>query len=68
MYYDRDGQSKEFLTLVSELISDIVFFELASMISDKAAGRGIPEVYTVLKNRYAHIIHRSMRGQEAPTA
>jgi hypothetical protein len=64
MYYDCDKQSKEFLTLVAELVSDIVFFELACVVSNEMGGRDITDVYAILKNRYAHLIHRSMRGQD----
>ncbi|HMK83860.1 MAG TPA: hypothetical protein VK503_09090 [Candidatus Bathyarchaeia archaeon] len=58
MYYAQD-EYDGFLTLIAELISDTVFFELANHCStgDQEQRR----LYNIFKNKYAHLIHKSMR-------
>jgi hypothetical protein len=62
MYYNGSQDNREFLTLMAELISDIVFFELATVMSGNGGSERIPEVYKSLKNKYAHLVHKSMRS------
>jgi hypothetical protein len=61
MYYDQPQENGEFLTLIAELISDIVCFELASLISSNGKPDLMPEIFTSLKNKYSHLIHRTMQ-------
>lgn len=61
MYYAESQESKEFLTLISELISDTVFLELAETVSSKDGSERVSETYSSLKNKYAHLIHKSMQ-------
>ena len=61
MYYAENQESKEFLTLVAELISDTVFLELAKNISNKDGSDRVSETYSSLKNKYSHLIHKSMQ-------
>ena len=71
MYYEEASggkESQEFLTLISELVGDIVFFELASIISGTDSPDRMSDTYKSLKNKYSHLIHRSMRGQIASSA
>jgi hypothetical protein len=59
MYYTHD-EYDGFLTLIAELISDIVFYELANHCSNGDQERQ-QHLYNVFKNRYAHLIHKSVR-------
>jgi len=63
MYYADNQESKEFLTLMAELISDTVFLELAKTISSKDGSDSVSETFTSLKNKYAHFIHKSMQSE-----
>lgn len=67
MYFHDTQERKELLTLVAELVGDIVFFELAAVISEKMGSDDIPQVFNSLKNRYAHLIHRSIQCETIPT-
>jgi hypothetical protein len=62
MYYAENQDSKEFLTLIAELISDTVFLELARTLSSKTGSDNVSETYSALKNKYAHFIHKSMQS------
>ncbi|HXZ98440.1 MAG TPA: hypothetical protein VED24_03645 [Candidatus Acidoferrum sp.] len=61
MYFCNPHEKKELLTLVAELVSDIVFFELATIVSDNAGSDDVAQVFNSLKNRYAHLIHKSIQ-------
>ena len=61
MYYDQPQENGEFLTLIAELISDIVCFELASLMSSNDKPDLMPEIFTSLKNKYSHLVHRTMQ-------
>jgi hypothetical protein len=61
MYYDQPQENGEFLTLIAELISDSVCFELASLMSSNGKSDLMPEIFTSLKNKYSHLVHRTMR-------
>lgn len=63
MYYGQSLESKEFLTLIAELVSDIVCFELATTISGNGKSELMPEIFNSLKNKYAHVIHKIMRAE-----
>jgi len=65
MYYERDQENGEFLTLVAELISDAVFLELADLMSQNQGIASMSATYSDLKNRYAHLIHRCMQSDLA---
>jgi len=62
MYYAQSPENRDFLTLIAELISDIVCFELAATISGNGKSDLLPEIFNSLKNKYAHIIHRTMQA------
>jgi len=61
MYYDQPQENGEFLTLIAELVSDIVCFELASLMSSNGKADLMPEIFTSLKNKYSHLVHRTMQ-------
>jgi len=61
MYYAESQESREFLALIAELISDTVFLELAETVSSKAGSERVSETYSILKNKYSHLIHKSMQ-------
>jgi hypothetical protein len=61
MYFRNPNEKKELLTLIAELVSDIVFFELATTLSNNAGSDQVAEIFSSLKNRYAHLIHRSIQ-------
>ena len=63
MYFQDPEENKELLTLVAELVSDIVFFELAVMVCDNTGSDQISQTFNSLKNRYAHFIHRSIQSE-----
>jgi hypothetical protein len=58
IYYGR-SEDKGFLTLIAELICDIVFFELANICSDGQSER-MYRLYNTFKNKYSHVIHKSV--------
>jgi len=60
MYYAENQESKEFLTLIAELISDAVFLELAKTITTRDGSEALSETYSSLKSRYSHLIHKTM--------
>jgi hypothetical protein len=61
LYYGNNQESPEFLALVSELISDAVFLELAEMMTKNYGVDAVLGTYSELKNRYAHVIHKCMQ-------
>jgi len=61
MYYEENQESREFLTLLSELISDAVFLELAETISKNFGPNAVSGTYSDLKNKYSHLIHKCMQ-------
>lgn len=63
MYFHDPQENKELLTLIAELVSDIVFFELATMASENAGSDQIAQIFNSLKNRYAHLIHKSIQSE-----
>ena len=65
MYYAENQENKEFLALVAELIGDAVFLELAETLSKTCGNEVVSGTYNDLKNRYAHLIHRCMQGENA---
>ena len=65
MYFHDPEENKELLTLVAELVSDIVFFELAVMVCDNTGSDQISQTFNSLKNRYAHFIHRTIQSEVA---
>ena len=65
MYYEENQESREFLTLLSELISDAVFLELAETISRNYGPNAVSGTYSDLKNRYSHLIHKCMQDDNA---
>jgi hypothetical protein len=67
MYFRDPQENKELLTLIAELVSDIVFFELAAMVSENTASEEIACVFNSLKNRYAHLIHKSIQNEAIPS-
>ena len=68
MYFRNPEENKELLTLIAELVGDIVFFELASMACDNTGSDQITETFNSLKNRYAHLIHKSIQSELALSA
>jgi hypothetical protein len=68
MYFHNPEEKKELLTLIAELVSDIVFFELATMLSDNAGSDQVAQIFNSLKNRYAHLIHKSIQSETSPSA
>ncbi len=67
MYFHDPQENKELLTLIAELVSDIVFFELATMVSDSGESDRVAQIFSSLKNRYAHLIHKSIQSEITPT-
>jgi hypothetical protein len=65
MYYEDDQDSREFLALAAELISDAVFLELAQTMSKSYGIDAVSATYTDLKNRYSHLIHKCMQSDVA---
>jgi hypothetical protein len=63
MYFHNPEENKELLTLIAELVSDIVFFELATMACDNTGSDQIAQTFNSLKNRYAHLIHKSIQSE-----
>jgi hypothetical protein len=63
MYFHDPEENKELLTLVAELVSDIVFFELATKVCDNTGSDQIAQTFNSLKNRYAHLIHKSIQSE-----
>ena len=63
MYLHDLEENKELLTLIAELVSDIVFFELATMVSENAGSDQIAQIFNSLKNRYAHLIHKGIQSE-----
>jgi hypothetical protein len=63
MYFRNPQEKKELLTLIAELVSDIVFFELAAIVSENVGSDQIAQVFNSLKNRYAHLIHKSIQSE-----
>lgn len=63
MYFHNPVEKKELLTLIAELVGDIVFFELATILSDNAGSDRVAQIFNSLKNRYAHLIHKSIQSQ-----
>jgi hypothetical protein len=63
MYFRDPQENKELLTLIAELVGDIVFFELATMVSENAGSDQIAPIFDSLKNRYAHLIHKSIQSE-----
>jgi hypothetical protein len=61
MYYGQSLESREFLTLIAELISDIISFELATISAGDRSDL-MPDIFNSLKNKYAHTIHKIMRA------
>ena len=61
--YFADDEYDGFLTLVAELIGDIVFYELANHCSNGDQERH-QHLYNVFKNKYAHLIHKSVRKSD----
>jgi len=61
MYYEDNQESREFLTLVAELISDAVFLELAEALSKSYGIEAVSRTYSELKNKYSHLIHKCMQ-------
>jgi hypothetical protein len=68
MYFHNPVEKKELLTLIAELVGDIVFFELATILSDNAGSDRVAQIFNSLKNRYAHLIHKSIQSQTSPLA
>jgi hypothetical protein len=65
MYYEDNQDSREFLALVAELISDAVFLELAQTMARSYGIDAVSATYTDLKNRYSHLIHKCMQSDVA---
>ena len=65
MYYEDNQESREFLALVAELISDAVFLELAENMTKSYGIEAVSATYTDLKNRYSHLIHKCMQSDVA---
>jgi hypothetical protein len=63
MYFHDPQENKELLTLIAELVSDIVFLELATIISENSGSGQIAQIFHSLKNRYAHLIHKSIQSE-----
>jgi hypothetical protein len=63
MYFRDPQENKELLTLIAELVGDIVFFELATMVCENAGSDQIAPIFDSLKNRYAHLIHKSIQSE-----